>query len=318
MTASRHYACHYDRSHNCVATVTTGTVLLTTFKIAKMTQLIVQEWDRKLQSQFNPLAMPLKRMYTVNPSSRCHHRRLPRTVPHTLASLPRYPTCRPQREHLRSRCGRPGRLRGRSWKRSCRRLMVVSTRPLTWCMLELLTRRSQEVRREAGRKGRLEGSPVEHRDPGEGSSDSPAGHMGLEEGSSVEAQRTVRRGLQRVQLRVQLQEQQQERLQERLQPCARHQSHLQPCVSVDRLLVAITSSLYIPRAFIRRAPPARPAAAPPAPYSLSKMLVRCDGNVRFDQTLTHLLPPLSFSFLPDSAARAASEPAGGGLLPASP
>lgn len=43
-----------------------------------------------------------------------------------------------------------------------------------------------------------------------------------------------------------------------------------------------------------------------------------NGNIRSGETLTHLLPPLSFSFLPDSAARAASEPAGGGLLPASP
>lgn len=136
-------------------------------------------------------------------------------------------------------------------------------------MSELLTRHSQEARLEAGRMDQLEGSPVGHKGLGEGSSDSLAGHMGLD--SFAEAQRTVRTGLPRVRLRVQLQLQ--ERRQERRQPCARHRSHLQPCVSVDRILVAIIASLYIPRAFIRRAPPARPAAAPPAPYNYDKVSV---------------------------------------------
>lgn len=181
-------------------------------------------------------------------------------------------------------------------------------------MLDLLTRHSQGAQLGVGRKDQLEGSPVGRRGPLEGSSDSLAEHMGLGEGSSAEALRTARTGLQQVRLQAQLQELRQGQL----QPCARHQSHLQLRISIDRLSLAMASSLYIPRAFIRRAPPARPAAAPPAPYSLSKMSVRCDGNVTFDQTLTHLLPPLSFSFLPGSAARAASEPAGGGLLPASP
>ena len=75
-------------------------------------------------------------------------------------------------------------------------------------------------------------------------------------------------------------------------------------VSCDELSVLVSlwiaMFIHLPNWCMSRAPPARPAAAPPAPY-------------------IHLLPPPSFfSFFSPSTARAASEPAGGGLFPAAP
>jgi len=78
-----------------------------------------------------------------------------------------------------------------------------------WCVLELLTRHSQEAQPEAGRKDQLEGNPVGRRGPlvgspggrmglGEGSL---AGRMGLEERSFAEAQRIARTGPQQAQAR---------------------------------------------------------------------------------------------------------------------
>lgn len=58
--------------------------------------------------------------------------------------------------------------------------------------------------------------------------------MGLGEGSFAEARHTARKGPLRVPALVLRQELQQERL----QPCARHQSHLQRYVSIDKVLNA--------------------------------------------------------------------------------
>lgn len=157
--------------------------------------------------------------------------------------------------------------------------MAVNIRSSILCISRLLTHHPWEARPGAGRKGQPEGSPVEHKDPLAGNpdghrgplEDSLAGRMGLGEGSSAEARRTAHMGPRRARVQVL----RRVRQREQLQPCARHQSHLQPYVNIKVLSLAIASSLYIPRAFMSRAPPARPAAAPPAPYNCSKMSVRC-------------------------------------------
>lgn len=129
-------------------------------------------------------------------------------------------------------------------------------------MLRLLTHHSQEAQPVAGRKDRPEGSPVGHMDPQEGSSGSPAERMDLGQDSFAEAEHIAHMGLQQVQGRRRALRQQ---LGQQL--CARRQNHLQSVISIRQKLPIISSSLYIPRAFIKRAPPARPAAAPPAPYN---------------------------------------------------
>ena len=98
-----------------------------------------------------------------------------------------------------------------------------------WCVLELLTRHSQEAQPEAGRKDRPEGNPVEHRDRLEGSSGSPAGHMDPGQDSFAEAGRTAHMGLRLGQAQLQVLRQQ---LGQQL--CARHQSRLQSVVSIQK------------------------------------------------------------------------------------
>ena len=129
-------------------------------------------------------------------------------------------------------------------------------------MLRLLTHHSQEVQPGAGRKDRPEGNPVGHMGPQEGSSGSPAERMDLGQDSFAEAEHIAHMGLQQVQGRRRALRQQ---LGQQL--CARHQNHLQSVISIRQKLPIISSILYIPIAFIKRAPPATPSAAPPAPYN---------------------------------------------------
>ena len=111
-------------------------------------------------------------------------------------------------------------------------------------MLNSLTHRSQVAQLEAGRKGPLGDILAGRRDPWE---DNLAERMDLGVGNFAGELRTAQQEVQ-------------------LQLCARHRSRLQPCVSTGGRLPVEASSFYIPRAFMSKAPPARPAAAPPAPY----------------------------------------------------
>jgi hypothetical protein len=133
--------------------------------------------------------------------------------------------------------------------------------------LGTLTHHWQAAQRAVDRKDRPEDNPVEHTGR---LGDIVAVRMGLEVGILAERKdqpqeldRNAYKGLRRAQ----------ERRQElRQQPSSRRRNRLDEMVSTEKRSVLGALCLYIPSAFISNAPPARPAAAPPAPYSLNEML----------------------------------------------
>jgi hypothetical protein len=133
--------------------------------------------------------------------------------------------------------------------------------------LVTLTHHWQAAQRAVDRKDWPEGNPVEHTGR---LGDIVAVRMGLEVGSLAgrkdqpqELDHNAHKGLRRAQ----------ERRQElRQQPSSRRRNRLDEMVSTGKRSVPGALCLYIPSAFISNAPPARPAAAPPAPYSLNEML----------------------------------------------